>query len=84
MQFSIVFEQVIILDKFQEQVVELQQKIIITNDNLLFQFGDHNNNLLVPKLWKRTRSVIILIRSRGSAMKLYYFPKILMQVLCSL
>ena len=50
----------------------MQQKIIITNNNLLFQFSDHNN-LLVPKLWKSTRSVIILIRSRGSAIKLYFF-----------
>ena len=51
----------------------MQQKIIITNNNLLFQFSDHNNNLLVPKLWKSASSVIILIRSRGSAIKLYFF-----------
>ena len=53
------FEQVIILHKIQEQVIEVEQKIIITNNNLLFQFSDHNNNLLVLKLWKNTRSVII-------------------------
>ena len=37
----------------------MEQKIIIRNNNLLFQFSDHNNNLLVLKLWKNTRSVII-------------------------
>ena len=42
-----------------EQVIEVEQKIIIRNSNLLFQFSDHNNNLLVLKLWKSKRSVII-------------------------
>ena len=37
----------------------MEQKIIIRNNNLLFQFNDHNNNLLVQKLWKSTRSAII-------------------------
>ena len=64
----------------------MKQKIIITNNNLLFKFSDHNN-LPVLKLWKSTRSVIIFnknygkvragslfsIRSRGSAIKLYFF-----------
>ena len=53
----------------------MEQKIIITNNNLLFQFSDHNNNLLALKLWKSARSVIILIRSRGSAIKLYFFSR---------
>ena len=39
------FKEVIILDKSGEQVVEVKQKIIIRNNNLLFQFSDHNNNL---------------------------------------
>ena len=51
----------------------MEQKIIITNNNLLFQFSDHNNNLLALKLWKSARSVIILIRSRSPAIKLYFF-----------
>ena len=37
----------------------MEQKIIIKNNNLLFQFSDHDNNLLVLKLWKSKRSVII-------------------------
>ena len=53
------FQQVIILDEFFEQVIEVEQKIIIRNSNLLFQFSDHNNNLLVLKLWKSKHSVII-------------------------
>ena len=53
----------------------MEQKIIITNNNLLFQFSDHNNNLLALKLWKSARSVIILISSRGSAIKLYFFSR---------
>ena len=47
----------------------MEQKIITTNNNLLFQFSDHNNNLLALKLWKSARSVIILISSRGK----YFF-----------
>ena len=53
----------------------MEQKIIITNNNLLFQFSDHNNNLLALKLWKSARSVIILISSRGSAIKIYFFSR---------
>ena len=34
------FQKVIILDKSWEQVVEVKQKIIIRNANLLFQFSD--------------------------------------------
>ena len=37
----------------------MEQKVIIRNNNLLFQFSDHNNNLLVLKQWKSKRSVII-------------------------
>ena len=54
----------------------MEQKIIITNNNLLFQFSDHNNNLLALKLWRSARSVIILISSRASAIRLSFFPKI--------
>ena len=59
----------------------MEQKIIITNNNLLFQFSDHNNNLLALKLWRSARSIIILISSRASAIKLSFqvacfFPKI--------
>ena len=49
----------------------MEQKIIIKNNNLLFQFSDHNNNLLVLKLWKITRSVIIF--NKVSAIKPYFF-----------
>ena len=52
----------------------MEQKIIIRSNNLLFQFSDLNNNLVVLNLWKSTRSVIVfLIRSRGSGIKLYFF-----------
>ena len=51
----------------------MEQKIIIRNKNLLFQLSDHNNNLLVLKLWKSTRLVIILIRSRGFAISYISF-----------
>ena len=56
------FKQVIMLNKFKGKVVEVEQKIIIKNNNLLFQFSDHNNNLLLLKPWKSTQSVIILIQ----------------------
>ena len=53
----------------------MEQKIITTNNNLLFQFSDHNNNLLALKLWKSARSVIILISCRSSAIKPYFFSQ---------
>ena len=59
MQFSIVLNWLLFWINFKEQVIEVEQKIIIRNNNLLFQFSDHNNNLLVLKLWKSTRSVYI-------------------------
>ena len=34
------------------QATDVEQGIIITNNNLLFHFSDHNNNLLVLKQWK--------------------------------
>ena len=34
------------------QVTDVEQEIIITNNNLLFHFSGHNNNLLVLKQWK--------------------------------
>ena len=50
----------------------MAQKIIIRNNNLLFQFSGQNNNLLVSlKLWKITRSVIIF--KNVSRKKLYFF-----------
>ena len=52
----------------------MEQKIIIRNNNLLFQFNDHNNNLLVLKLWKSTRSVIIFNKvSRVSDYAIFFF-----------
>ena len=59
MQFSIVLNRLLFEINFKEQVIEVEQKIIIRNNNLLFQFSDHNNNLLDLKLWKSTRSVYI-------------------------
>ena len=35
------------------QVTDVEQEIIITNNNLLFHFSGHNNDLLVLKQWKR-------------------------------
>ena len=58
------------------QVVEVEQKIIIRNINLSFQFSDHNKNLLVLKLWKSTKYALghySKKRSRGSTIKLYFF-----------
>ena len=34
------------------QVTDVEQEIIITNNNLLFQFSGQNNDLLVLKQWK--------------------------------
>ena len=34
------------------QVTDVEREIIITNNNLLFQFSGHNNDLLVLKQWK--------------------------------
>ena len=51
----------------------MEQKIIIRNNNLLFQFSGHNNNLLVSlKLWKITRSNIIF-KNVSRKKKLYSF-----------
>ena len=49
------------------------KQIIITNNNLLFQFSDHNNNLPVLKLWKRTRSVIIFKKVSRLSEALFLF-----------
>jgi len=34
------------------QVTDVEQEVIITNNNLLFHFSGHNNDLLVLKQWK--------------------------------
>ena len=36
----------------EEQVSEVEGKVIITNNNLLFHFGSHNNDLLILKQWR--------------------------------
>ena len=36
----------------KEQATEIKQGVIITNNNLLFHFNGHNNDLLVLKQWK--------------------------------
>ena len=36
----------------KEQANEIEQGVIITNNNLLFHFNGHNNDLLVLKQWK--------------------------------
>ena len=51
----------------------MEQKIIIRNNNLLFQFNDHNNNLLVQKLWKSTRSVIIFNKASRIHISIFLF-----------
>ena len=38
----------------EEQVTDLEEEVIITNNNLLFQFSVHNKDLLVLKQWKGT------------------------------
>ena len=50
----------------------MEQKIIIRNNKLLFQFSDHNNLLFKNYGKVRARS-LFLIRSRGSSIKLYFF-----------
>ena len=34
------------------QVTDVEQEVIITNNNFLFHFSSHNNDLLVLKQWK--------------------------------
>ena len=34
------------------QVTDMEQEVIITNNNLLHHFSDHNDDLLVLKQWK--------------------------------
>ena len=36
----------------KEQATEIKQGVIVTNNNLLFHFSGHNNDLLVLKQWK--------------------------------
>ena len=69
------------------QVGEVEQNIIIRNNNLSFQFRDHNKNLLVLKLWKTTKCALGHYSKKGlEAQRLsyisfhvgYFFPKILM------
>ena len=49
----------------------MEQEVIVRNNNLLFHFSGHNNDLLVLKQWKgalnscAARSVIILRRPRS-------------------
>ena len=75
------------------QVVEVEQKIIIRNNNLSFQFSDHNKNLLVLKLWKSTKYALGHYSKKGlEGQRLsyisfhvgYFFPKILMFFFSSL
>ena len=40
------------LFSMEGQVTDVEQEIIITNNNLLFHFSGHNNDLLVLKQWK--------------------------------
>ena len=44
----------------KEQATEIKKKgVIITNNNLLFDFSSHNNDLLVLKQWKGAFSRIM-------------------------
>ena len=38
----------------EEQVTDLEEEVIITNNYLLFHFSVHNKDLLVLKQWKGT------------------------------
>ena len=55
----------------------MEQGVIIRNNNLLFHFSGHNNDLLVLKQWKgalnscAARSVIILRRPRNEGIILH-------------
>ena len=51
----------------------MEKKTIIRNNNLLFQFSGHDNNLMVLKLWKSTRWVIIFNNAPRLSDKLYFF-----------
>ena len=37
----------------EEEVSEVEREVIITNNNLLFHFGGHNNDLLILKQRER-------------------------------
>ena len=51
----------------------MEQKIIIRNNELLFQFSDHNDNLLFKNYGKVHARLLFLIRSQGSLIKLFFF-----------
>ena len=52
----------------------MEQEIIITNNNLLFHFSGHNNDLLVLKQWKRALNRITpsLLGLRAQALAYIY------------
>ena len=43
----------------EEQAREVEREVIITNNNLLFHFDGHNNDLLVLKQWKGALNRIV-------------------------
>ena len=43
----------------EEQVSEMEREVIITNNNLLFHFDGHNNDLLILKQWKGALNRIV-------------------------
>ena len=52
------------------QVIDMEQEVIITNNNLLLHFSGHNNDLLVVKQWKGALNRIMpelrgLLRARS-------------------
>ena len=58
----------------EEQVAEMEQEVIITNNKLLFHFHGHNNDLLVLKQWKgalnRTMPTILgLLKNNNLALR---------------
>ena len=44
----------------EEQVSEVEREVVITDNNLLFHFGGHNNDLLILKQWKGALNRIVL------------------------
>ena len=43
----------------EEQVSEMEREVITTNNNLLFHFGGHNNDLLILKQWRGALNRIV-------------------------
>ena len=43
----------------EEQISEVEREVIITNNNVLFHFDGHNNDVLILKQWKGALNRIV-------------------------